>query len=195
MVAASPLQAWYSKLGARYVDLVGDYAGKERFFLEGDSLLFEIFQNRQLDFAPGYQLLHATYLVEQFAHNLFKRGCQYDIVFFHDHKRNCIPPGALNTPRYLLARTIIIKHFQAHATNISVLCFRSLEDASFSEYLESSSPLFAICTDGTTLSTKPVTTLLPKGSSAFDATKVTDNLQKRRLRGIIYKLLHRGLDI
>jgi ATP-dependent RNA helicase DDX60 len=47
---ASLLEAWYSKLSARYVDLVGDYAGKERFFIEGDSLLLEVFCNPQLDF-------------------------------------------------------------------------------------------------------------------------------------------------
>jgi ATP-dependent RNA helicase DDX60 len=47
---ASQLEAWYSRLSARYVDLVGDYAGKERFFVEGDSLLLEVFSISQLDF-------------------------------------------------------------------------------------------------------------------------------------------------
>ena len=44
------LEAWYLALDARYVDLVGDYAGKERFFIEGDSLLLQIFSTPQLDF-------------------------------------------------------------------------------------------------------------------------------------------------
>jgi len=47
---ASQLEAWYSRLSARYVDLVGDYAGKEPFFVEGDSLLLEVFSTSQLDF-------------------------------------------------------------------------------------------------------------------------------------------------
>jgi hypothetical protein len=46
----SQLESWYSRLSARYVDLVGDYAGKERFFVEGDSLLLEVFSTSQLDF-------------------------------------------------------------------------------------------------------------------------------------------------
>jgi hypothetical protein len=195
MAAASPLEAWYSRLSARYVDLVGDYAGKEHFFVEGDSLLLGVFGNPQLDFAPGYQVLHATYLVEQFAHNLFKRGCQYDIVFFHNHERNCIPPGSPNTPRYLLSRKIIIQHLRAHATKVNVLVFRSLEDPLFSEYLESSSSLFALCADGTSYSTKPMTRLDLKGDSIGDATKATETLQMKRLRGIIYQLLRRGLDV
>ena len=41
---------WYANASARYVDLVGDYAGKERFFIEGDSLLLECFSNTKLDF-------------------------------------------------------------------------------------------------------------------------------------------------
>lgn len=47
---ASRLEAWYSQLSARYVDLVGDYAGKERFFIEGDSLLLQVFSAPELDF-------------------------------------------------------------------------------------------------------------------------------------------------
>jgi ATP-dependent RNA helicase DDX60 len=94
MAATSPLEASYFELSARYVDFIGDYAGKEYFFAQGDSLLLEGFRNRQLDFTPGYQVLHATFLVKQFAQDLFKRGCQYDIVFSHDYELNCIPPGS-----------------------------------------------------------------------------------------------------
>ena len=34
----------------RVVDLIGDYAGKELFLIEGDSLLLECFGNGRLDF-------------------------------------------------------------------------------------------------------------------------------------------------
>lgn len=47
---APRLEAWYSQLSTRYVDLVGDYAGKERFFVEGDSLLLQVFSAPELDF-------------------------------------------------------------------------------------------------------------------------------------------------
>jgi ATP-dependent RNA helicase DDX60 len=55
---------WYANIGAKYLDIVSDYAGKERFFIEGDSLLLECLSNDQFDFNPGFQLLHAIYLVE-----------------------------------------------------------------------------------------------------------------------------------
>ena len=41
---------WYETVRSRVVDLVGDYAGKELFLLEGDSLLFECFGDNRLDF-------------------------------------------------------------------------------------------------------------------------------------------------
>ena len=37
-------------MSARRVDLIGDYAGKELFLLEGDSLLLQCFSNPKLDF-------------------------------------------------------------------------------------------------------------------------------------------------
>ena len=40
----------YGQKSARRVDLVGDYAGKELFLLEGDSLLLKCFGGPQLDF-------------------------------------------------------------------------------------------------------------------------------------------------
>ena len=44
------LQQWYGRQSARRVDLVGDYAGKELFLLEGDSLLLHCFSDATLDF-------------------------------------------------------------------------------------------------------------------------------------------------
>ena len=55
--SAVHLEAWYSALYSRYVDLVGDYAGRERFFIEGDSLLLQVFSTPQLDF-EGTSLRH-----------------------------------------------------------------------------------------------------------------------------------------
>lgn len=37
-------------MSSRRVDLVGDYAGKELFLLEGDSLLLRCFNDPKLDF-------------------------------------------------------------------------------------------------------------------------------------------------
>lgn len=42
--------AWYDASRSIFIDLVGDYAGKELFLVEGDSLLRECFSDERLDF-------------------------------------------------------------------------------------------------------------------------------------------------
>ena len=41
---------WYDSSRPMFIDLVGDYAGKELFLLEGDSLLRECFEDERIDF-------------------------------------------------------------------------------------------------------------------------------------------------
>jgi hypothetical protein len=41
---------WYLSLRSRVLDLVGDYAGNERFVVEGDSLLRHCFEDPRIDF-------------------------------------------------------------------------------------------------------------------------------------------------
>ncbi len=41
---------WYDRTRPMYIDLVGDYAGKELFLVEGDSLLRECFEDERIDF-------------------------------------------------------------------------------------------------------------------------------------------------
>lgn len=44
------MEDWYGSLDARVLDLVSDYAGRELFCLEGDSLVLECLDDSQLDF-------------------------------------------------------------------------------------------------------------------------------------------------
>ena len=46
----SEILEWYQGLQNRILDLVGDYAGNERFLLEGDSLLLHCFGDAKIDF-------------------------------------------------------------------------------------------------------------------------------------------------
>jgi hypothetical protein len=41
---------WYDSTRPMFIDLVGDYAGKELFLIEGDSLLRETFEDERIDF-------------------------------------------------------------------------------------------------------------------------------------------------
>jgi hypothetical protein len=46
----SEIGKWYSQVSSRFVDLISDYAGKEIFLIEGDSLLLECFSDPRIDF-------------------------------------------------------------------------------------------------------------------------------------------------
>jgi hypothetical protein len=56
--ATASILAWYDSTRPMYIDLVGDYAGKELFLVEGDSLLRECFDDERLDF-DGKSILAA----------------------------------------------------------------------------------------------------------------------------------------
>ncbi|EIT79941.1 putative helicase, DEAD-box superfamily [Aspergillus oryzae 3.042] len=83
MIDTQKLHKWYNGLYSRTLDLVGDYAGDELFILEGDSLLLHCFSDDQIDFTNGFQLLHATYLVEKFLAQLHQRKYPY-FLMCHD---------------------------------------------------------------------------------------------------------------
>jgi hypothetical protein len=48
--ATSSILAWYDTGRPMWIDLVGDYAGRELFLVEGDSLLRECFEDDRIDF-------------------------------------------------------------------------------------------------------------------------------------------------
>ena len=147
----------YRKLLSRRVDLVGDYAGDELFLIEGDSMLLRAFNDDKLDLDTGFQMLHAAYNVEHFLHNLVKRKCNFDIVFFDSNRSLCVPPSAKeeNACKYYLARAAIIRHLQANLRqshpDIAVKVFSSYDSAEFTEYLSASGPYFVMMHDGAQL--------------------------------------------
>jgi hypothetical protein len=123
--ATSRILEWYSKLYSRRVDLVGDFAGSERFLVHGESLLQQCFSDRNLDFDTGYQLLHASYAVEKYLYGLVSRRCNFHIAFFDDDQDLCVPQTAspASSEKYLLARAAIIRHLQINLDDVYfVLC-------------------------------------------------------------------------
>ena len=48
--ATSSILGWYDTRRPMWIDLVGDYAGRELFLVEGDSLLRECFEDERIDF-------------------------------------------------------------------------------------------------------------------------------------------------
>ncbi len=187
---------WYASIGAKYLDLVGDYAGKEKFFIEGDSLLLECLSDPQLDFDPGFQLLHAAYLVERYLHNLHKRGCTFDVVFFDDHSRLCIPPSSKHESKYLLARAVVLKHLQLRASVTNVLNFKGLDDVRFSDYLQDSACYFALCSDSAAYKYSKQKSLQLDGHVVDSTEEHRTSENKLKLRTTIYILMnHKGMDV
>lgn len=143
----------YQGLSSRRVDLVGDFAGNELFLIEADSLLLHCFSDPQLDFrGNGFQLLHAVYLVENYLHNLERRKCNFHIAFFDTHKKLCIPNKVAqnDAAKYLLARTAIFRHLQAHMQNSTerLRTFDSIDCDEFKQYLNETGMYFVMCHDG-----------------------------------------------
>lgn len=144
----------YYQTGSRVVDLVGDFVGREIFIIDGDSLLLECFSNKKLDFYPGFQVLHATYLVERFLQKLEQRRCVFEIIFFAQNAGLCIPCGvdyALHN-RYLLAREAIIQHLIS-VSHKETQCLRvrrldSFQSPHFEAHLVNLGAYLFMCHDG-----------------------------------------------
>ncbi|KAF8446567.1 hypothetical protein BDZ91DRAFT_753278 [Kalaharituber pfeilii] len=115
------LESWFSTLLPIRMDVVGDFAGRELFVIEGDSLLRIAFSDERIDMGEGLQVLHSVYVVERFLHNLESRGCRFHVTFFELHQNLCIPEYAHrdNCYKYQLARACIIQHLRRYSETTS----------------------------------------------------------------------------
>ena len=199
--ATNTILQWYSKLFSRRVDLVGDFAGSERFLIHGESLLLHCFSDAQIDFEPGLQLLHASYSVEKFLHGLVSRRCNCHIAFFYEHQDLCVPQDASPavSEKYLLARVAIIRHLQANLRpvhpDIEVKVFPSATSAGFEEYLRATDVYFILCHDGASTKDvgeralrKDLNSLKSEGKSLQERHEQ----YKASLRKLIYSMMQRG---
>jgi hypothetical protein len=58
----SSILGWYDNGRPMWIDLVGDYAGRELFLVEGDSLLRECFEDERIDFHGNLPRVCPTFL-------------------------------------------------------------------------------------------------------------------------------------
>ncbi|KAI4193543.1 MAG: hypothetical protein LQ346_003899 [Caloplaca aetnensis] len=194
---------WYGKLPSRRVDLVGDFAGQEVFIVEGDGLLLRCFDDPDLDFHEGFQLLHAVYAVENFLQGLLRRKCVFHIVFFDAHQHLCIPRATPSTRRdkYLLARAIVIRHLKVHLKishpTIRVLAFQSVTDEAFQEYLLASGAYFVMTHDGANPSDLESDRSVQERIPGLDLAAVErEELQRKvRFRSTIFSILEQGYNV
>ncbi|KFZ08458.1 hypothetical protein V502_09341 [Pseudogymnoascus sp. VKM F-4520 (FW-2644)] len=180
--------SWYDARTPRILDLVGDYAGKELFLVEGDSLLRACFEDGRIDFEGGFQLLHAAFVVERFLDNLIKRHCNFHIAFFTNHKELCIPPGSsAQRSRYLLTRTLLIQHLEVHLPDtcgVEVHVFPSLGSDEFNTFLAHSPVYFVMAHDGS---------LPTEGKEVEEGAR--EKTAKVLLRGILASFNARKLNV
>jgi len=102
---------WFTKIKPRWVDMIGSYAGKEHFLVDGDALVQCVLDDRLLGLgketcksrlhydtvlerklgdeadaravaATDWQIVHAIYSLEAFLYDLQKRGAEFHIAFF-----------------------------------------------------------------------------------------------------------------
>lgn len=202
MATSEQIFEWYAKLYSRRVDLVGDFAGSERFLVHGESLLLQCFSDSHIDFDPGFQLLHATYAVEKFLQGLVSRCCNFHIAFFDEHEDLCVPQDAspVVTEKYLLARAAIIRHLKVNLPDvypeIEINRFPSASSEAFIEYLRATDIYFVLCHDGASFKDSRKRMLLQKDE---DSLRDKDrSLQERHqeykasFRTFIYGLMQRG---
>lgn len=193
---------WYSKLYSRRVDLVGDFAGSERFLIHGESLLLHCFSDAQIDFEPGLQLLHASYAVEKFLHGLVSRRCNFHIAFFDEYQDLCVPQDASPaiSEKYLLARAAIIRHLQVNLRpvhpDIEIKVFSSTTSEAYEEYLRTTDVYFMLCHDGASTQDVRKRAALQKDLNALSAEEKSlherHEQYKASLRAFVYGMMQRG---
>ncbi|KAJ6258500.1 hypothetical protein Dda_6542 [Drechslerella dactyloides] len=151
--ALEQLSSWYGSLRPLLLDLVGDFAGQELFFIDGDSLCLHILQDARIEIEDGPEVVHGIYAMEKFLGSLKQRGCNFHIVFFEDHKLlsfNNATTAADRAWRFILIRAAFIRHLQQSLTAdnpVKVHRFQSTADAAFERYLADAKPYFCMAHD------------------------------------------------
>ncbi|KAG1903002.1 uncharacterized protein F5891DRAFT_111844 [Suillus fuscotomentosus] len=149
---------WYApeSRNARWMDLIGDYAGAEPFVIDGHSLLQVVLDDRLLSLAkdddPSFQIIHAIYLLEHILQNFRNRSANFDIVFFDVNRHLVLRAGESEfiVASRALARRLLYKHLQS-LDSVNTFTFTSLSDKNWLDYRIRVKPMFVMVNDGGTL--------------------------------------------
>ncbi|KAJ7157241.1 hypothetical protein C8R46DRAFT_1004148 [Mycena filopes] len=137
---------------ARWMDLLGDYAGAELFVISGESLLERILDDPLLaigqDGDLGFQLLHAYHLLETTLLEFSNRRASFEIVFWQVNYHSTVRTGASNfsvASRHL-ARSLLFEHLLK--LDVVVHTFTDLNDPSWLRFETERRPMFVMVNDG-----------------------------------------------
>ncbi|KAG1823796.1 uncharacterized protein BJ212DRAFT_703338 [Suillus subaureus] len=138
---------------ARWMDLIGDYAGAEPFVIDGHSLLQVVLDDRLLALAkdddPSFQIIHAIYSLECILKNFRNRSANFDIVFFDVNRHLVLRAGESEfaVASRALARRLLYKHLQS-LDSVNTFTFASLSDKNWVDYRVRVKPMFVMVNDG-----------------------------------------------
>ncbi|KAF8551588.1 P-loop containing nucleoside triphosphate hydrolase protein [Imleria badia] len=140
---------------ARWMDLLGDYAGTEPFIIDGHSLIQLVISDPLLALGktgdPSFQILHAFHTLERTLDQFIKRSAVFDVVFWEENRHVTLKSGvgAFEDASRSLARKLLFNHL-LKIRRVSVYVFTGLSDPKWREYQFVRKPMFALVNDGDT---------------------------------------------
>ncbi|KAF8843868.1 P-loop containing nucleoside triphosphate hydrolase protein [Paxillus ammoniavirescens] len=138
---------------ARWMDLLGDYAGTESFIIEGHSLIQLVIDDPLLALAkpsdPSFQVLHAVHILERTLDELIKRSAVFDVVFWDETRHAALLTGGsdFEEASRSLARRLLFNHLIG-ISQVRVYTFSGLSDPKWEEYQLLQKPMFVFINDG-----------------------------------------------
>ncbi|KAG1725070.1 uncharacterized protein EDB91DRAFT_1254929 [Suillus paluster] len=149
---------WYAPASrsARWMDLIGDYAGDEPFVIDGHSLLQVVLDDPLLALAkdddPSFQIIHAIYSLERILNEFQKRSANFDINYFstilaNRHLVLRAGESEFTVASRALSTRLLYKHLQS-LDSVNTLVFESLSDKDWVDYHVQAKPMFVVINDG-----------------------------------------------
>ncbi|KAJ7492020.1 hypothetical protein FB451DRAFT_514183 [Mycena latifolia] len=147
-------QRWFTfaTRRARWMDLLGDYAGAELFVISGESLLERVLDDPLLAIGRAddlsFQLLHAYCILETTLLQFINRRANFEIVFWQANYHSTVHTGASSfivASRHL-ARSLLFEHLLK--LDIAVHTFEDLDDPSWLRFEADRRPMFILTNDG-----------------------------------------------
>ncbi|KAJ7608765.1 hypothetical protein FB45DRAFT_1128535 [Roridomyces roridus] len=138
---------------ARWMDLLGDYAGTELFIISGESLLERVLDEPLLAIGRSadlsFQLLHAYYVLEQTLLEFINRRANFEIAFWQSSYHSTIHTGS--SPHFIvssrhLARSLLFQHLLT--LDVPVHVFKDFDDLAWLQFQNARRPMFVMINDG-----------------------------------------------
>ncbi|KAK0444888.1 uncharacterized protein EV420DRAFT_1573248 [Desarmillaria tabescens] len=160
---------WYyqATTKARWMDLIGDYAGDEPFIIDGESLIQGVLDDPLLAIGrnddTSFQALHAIYSLENTLKSFLSRKANVEVVFWRNNIHATTRLGQtpfVHSSRHL-ARQILLKHLQQLSSIVPMHQFDDLQDGFWKKYEASRKPMFVLISDSVPSRDAPADSLHP----------------------------------